>query len=777
MAMKPTSGGKEHDEAPEPVTLIPDDQHPDYADGMINDASDLAAMAAMGEFTPNPDGPIPAPNPGPFPLPQPTPIPFPGPLVPLPLNICGPVSGRYTRVLTPTLPPPTPPLPLSPRLPAPQAQPLTPFPPTIITVRVDVDRFFPQRRISVEARRLFPNQTSHLIAEVTSDACIGFFNRRITARITYRDGPAAPIPGDNLIFEAKRAGRRGYGAYTLTLRNGETTVATHSLTFQSIYFDAVEFEVDRVVNAAAPTTTYATHSHPNRPADLPAETISMATVYQRAGFDVKMSPNTSVIPVAGAGANGTWSDGEMHNAMVTYWSRFADKPQWAMWALFARQHDQGFSLGGIMFDDIGPNHRQGTAIFTDSFIQNVPAGDTSPAAWRNRMVFWTAIHEMGHAFNLAHSWQKALGNPWIPLANEPEARSFMNYPFNVAGGQANFFSNFRFRFSDQELIFMRHAPRRFVQMGNSNWFINHGFEDTTALDVPRNWTLEIRPNRAINEYAFMEPVKLELKLTNASGEPKQVEPDMLADGKHIAVYVGREGGLTKHWSPFVTRCHETHHDTVAPGASIYGAHMIGTSTSGWLIDEPGFYKVQAAIDMNGEIVISNVLRIYVAPPASAAENRLAPDYFTEDVARVIAFDGAPELQKATVTLQEVSAQCPNTPAATHAVVAVSTPMLRDYKRLEAGADATLTVKGTKANVAEAAKMQMEALVKTPNAAAETMGHIDYFADLALLAEALEKSGDDKGAIKVLKASIATMKKRGVIETVVSETETKLAKVG
>jgi len=104
-------------------------------------------------------------------------------------------------------------------------------------------------------------------------------------------------------------------------------------------------------------------------------------------------------------------------------------------------------------------------------------------------------------------------------------------------------------------------------------------------------------------------------------------------------------------------------------------------------------------------------------------------------------------------------------------------MLRDYKRLEAGADATLTVKGTKANVAEAAKMQMEALVKTPDAAAETMGHIDYFADLALLADALEKSGDDKGAIKVLKASIATMKKRGVIETVVSETETKLARMG
>ncbi|MGO6889453.1 MULTISPECIES: hypothetical protein [Rhizobium] len=763
MAKKPTP-----DDTPEPAVMIPDDQHPDYADGMISDPDDLAAMAAIDEF------PL-QPNPGPFPLPLP-PTPLPGPLVPLPLNICGPVSGRYARVLVPP-PGQIAPLPLLPGFPVPPTQPPTLFPPTFITVRVDVDRFFPQRRISVEARRLFPNQTSHLIAEVTSDACIGYFKRRIAARITYRDGPAALIPGDNLIFEAKRAGGRGYGTYTLTLRNGGTTVATHSLAFQSIYFDAVEFEVDRVADAAAPTTTHATQSHPNRPADLPNETISMATVYQRAGFEVTMSPNSSLVPITGAGSNSTWSDGEMHNAMVAFWSRFADKPLWAMWVLFARQHDQGFSLGGIMFDDIGPNHRQGTAIFTDSFIQTVPAGDPNPAAWRNRMVFWTAIHEMGHAFNLAHSWQKALGNPWIPLANEPEARSFMNYPFNVAGGQASFFSDFRFRFSDQELIFMRHAPRRFVQMGNSDWFVNHAFEDTTALDFPRNWRLEIRPNRAVNEYAFMEPVKLELKLTNASSGPKEVEADMLDDGKHIAVYVGREGGLTKRWSPFVTRCHEMHHDTIAPGASIYGAHMIGISTNGWLIDEPGFYTLQAAVDMNGEIVISNVLRIYVAPPASDAESKLAPDYFTEDVARVIAFEGAPELAKATDTLRDVVKRCPNNPAATHAAVAVSSPMLRNYKLLAAGPDATLTVKGTAAKVAEAAKMQIETLLKTPDAAADTMGHIDYFADLARLAEALEKSGDKKEAIKVLKTSIATMNKRGVIATVVKETETKLANMG
>ena len=65
----------------------------------------------------------------------------------------------------------------------------------------------------------------------------------------------------------------------------------------------------------------------------------------------------------------------MHDAMQIYWSHFANKPQWQLWVLFAKQHDIGPNLGGIMFDDIGPNHRQGTSIFYKSFISTPPAGE------------------------------------------------------------------------------------------------------------------------------------------------------------------------------------------------------------------------------------------------------------------------------------------------------------------------------------------------------------------------------------------------------------------
>lgn len=743
------------------VELIPDDEHPDYIAGTATDESEPTESVdeAEGEMQ-GPAGLIP-----PTPFPTPVPRPFP------PIRFCGPVSGRYRYIPSPvTRPRPTFPGPI--------------FPINFLTikVRVDVDRFLPQNRISIEVNRFFPRAAAHAIAEVSLDRCRGFNNRRVEANITYRDGETSLIPGDRLVFEARRTSGFNYSSYQLTVIGPGSTTRKYELAFESRFFDPVEFEVDRVANAGKVVTTYATGSHPNRPASLPSETISLETVYERAGFDVTMSPSTSVIPTSDAGANGTWSDSEMHNAMVTFWSRFQDRPQWAMWVLYAAQHDQGPSLGGIMFDDIGPNHRQGTAIFTNSFIQNAPQSDPNAAAWRRRMVFWTAIHEMGHAFNLAHAWQKALGvqqgapgDPWIPLANAPESRSFMNYPFRVSGGESSFFSDFRFRFSDDELVFMRHAPRRFVQMGNSNWFVNHGFEAPDEMLSSGNWALQIRPNRDANNYRFLEPVNLELKLTNTSGDDVEVEGDLLSDGRHITVLVQRDGGDLKLWRAMVTRCHETHGEELKPGESIYGSHPVSTSTHGWIIDEPGFYKVQAAVDMGGEVLVSNVLRLRVAPPKSEDENQLAQDYFTEDVGRAIAFAGAPALSSANDVLKEVASRCTDNPAARHAAVALSAPKLRNYKVLQAGDDRTgLSISSKAAKVDKGAKAQIKALIDSPIVAAETLGHIRYFECLDHLETAMSDSGDDKGAIRVIKSSIATMKSRAILPSVVEVAERKLS---
>jgi hypothetical protein len=784
-ARRPTQANRSRiDPEDAAARVLPDDEHPDYVPGAFFDDA-----GGAGGFTPVPGGPLPPFPPQPGPLPGPLPGPPPGPYppqpfpepprlpepfprvpFPWPLRLCGPVSGKYTYTSRPTLAP---------------APIVFPFGLVTVTVRVDVDRFFPQNRISIEVSRLFPRATAHAVAEVVSDACLGLNRRRVVADITYRNGSASLIQGDRVVFEASRGAGFPYANYSLTLSGGGVAARTYPLTFRSRFFDPVEFEVDRVENAPDVFTSVDTAAHPNRPADLPAEVLTLTTVFERAGFEATLSPNAKVIPLADAGTNGTWSDAELHDAMVRRWSRFADRPQWAMWVLYAARHDRGSSLGGIMFDDIGPNHRQGTAIFTDSFIRNAPSGDANPAAWRRRSVFWTAVHEIGHGFNLAHSWQKALGvpqgapgDPWIPLANEPEARSFMNYPDRVAGQQAAFYANFRYRFSDDELVFLRHAPRRFVQMGNANWFDNHGFEAPSRLHQSGRWTLALRPNRERNAYRFLEPVTLELKLTNASDQPAALDPHLLSDGRHVTVFVQREGAPVRQWRPMASHCHQEHADALKAGASIYGAHPISVAPDGWLIDEPGFYLVQAAVDLGDEVVVSNVLRVHVAPPASPDEQALAPDYFTKDVAHALVFGATRTLADAHDTLRSVMERCADNPAALHAAVAVSSHRLEDFKWLDFGDDPTdAAVRLEEADLVDAAKVQADALLAAPDTAADTLGHIPYFDAVDHLADVLKAADDTAGAKRVLKSSVASMKRRDILAQVLAAAERKLKSLG
>ncbi|MDH3247188.1 MAG: hypothetical protein OEM26_21375, partial [Saprospiraceae bacterium] len=321
--------------------------------------------------------------------------------------------------------------------------------------------------------------------------------------------------------------------------------------WKSAYFHKVNFEHDYATDAAL-HTSYNTGTHPNRPPGLPIETLTVKKVYQRAGFDVSES-GTSAVPKALAGANGKWSDMEMHDAMQTYWSRFTNNAQWAMWVFFASLHEQGSSLGGVMFDTIGPNERQGTAVFCDSFINNAPPGDPNPSAWQERMKFWTTVHEMGHAFNLAHSWQKELVwngyGPWIPLQDDPEARSYMNYPFNVQGGQQKFFEDFEFRFIDEEYLFLRHAPYEFIQPGNYAFFDHHGFEDSD-LDLGVDFQLELRVHRDKNEFQFMEPVRIEAKLKNTSAKPQVIAEHVLDHFDHLTFVIKKRGKTARRWTPF-----------------------------------------------------------------------------------------------------------------------------------------------------------------------------------------------------------------------------------
>jgi hypothetical protein len=631
------------------------------------------------------------------------------------------------------------------------------------TVRVDVDGRYPQMTVSGEVVSGLAVRV-HWIAELAATGDSSW-----EGPIWYRHGNELAMPYTDVRVTAARAWYVNQRSVTIEFLNGSVLRRRRTYAWRSEYFRDVEFEFDRTSDAH-PVTEILTGAHSNRPEGLRRERLSIAKVYERAGFRVSMSGGDSEVPLSGAGSNGTWSDAEMHDAMVAYWSRFADRPRWTMWTFWCALHDQGTSLGGIMFDDIGPNHRQGTAIFTEAFISRPPANDAEPDAWVARMRFWTAVHEMGHAFNLAHAWQKNLGASWIPLANEAESRSFMNYPYRVAGGERRFFSDFQYAFSDQELLFMRHAPEAFVQMGNADWFDDHGFRQ--AEPDLSGLRLEVRMHRAGRVFEFMEPVNLELKLANDGAQPAVVDAGALRDGDDLTVIIKRDGRPARQWHPYASYARQSDVDVIRPGEARYAPLSISTGLNGADLAEPGNYIVQVALDVGGAMVVSPPLSLRVGVPRNWEQEDLAGDFFTDDVNRTMALGGTQVMTGANRVLENVADRFPTSRVALHARAALATPRLRDFKFLDfadgretAGAPVVAVERSA---IAEAAPVLMASLVGAGDEAADSFGHIELHERVDRLSAALDDAGDAERAAACQDALRDTLSGRGVLPSVLAK---------
>ena len=644
-------------------------------------------------------------------------------------------------------------------------------------LRLDVDGDYPQMTASGTGYSRFTVR-DHWIASLLPTET-GW-----SGDIWYKDGTPG-IPYSTVSIRVVRPQFFRRPTLAVVTFDGGAAPMTRVYRWTSARFRTVEFEYDSTSDSNQ-VTSVMTHAHPNRPTTLRNETLSIDTVYRRAGFTVTNTGGDGSVPLTIAGANGTWSDNEMHDAMQTFWSRFSNAPRWSMWVFSAALHDMGTSLGGIMFDDIGPNHRQGTAVFTEAFISTPPSGDAAPDAWVRRMRFWTTAHEMGHAFNLAHSWQKSLGTQWIALTDEPEARSFMNYPYNVTGGETAFFRTFDYRFSDAELLFMRHAPARFVQMGNADWFDHHGFESPADAVQASEYRLEVRANRERALFEFLEPVVLELKLTNTARDPKIVRATTLTP-QSLVVIIKPQGKQARQWIPYATACFEPRAEVLEAGAAVYESLPIFAGQNGWDVAEPGAYTIQVAAEVEGVVVFSDPLQLRVASPRSFEEEALAGDFFSEDVGRTLAFSGSAVLTRANDTLRETVDRLPSSRAATHAAVALAQPLARDFKQvnipetsdqLTSVTDAGGSVETRDADPGQA----IEILGSTVSGqqgeeAAETLGHVRYRRQVEGFAVALNQAGAEDEAASLQSSLAEVLAARQVLPAVVREVKERAAAFG
>ena len=487
-----------------------------------------------------------------------------------------------------------------------------------LELRIDVDGVHPLKRVSGDFFQVAGGTTTYFGSFVVSAPTVvttpGVVKIEGLGTFTWSAGaPLVRVTIPRVMFPA-RAGH----ATVQFVTPPSTPGASYLCAFASSFFRTVQWEQDSVAGVV-PFVSYDTGSL-SQPPTSQARLLSVPKAYAEAGIEVQVAGAPDVIPIgeAGAGAAPTWSDSELHNAMVNHFSLFANVPQWRVWLLVATSHEDGYR--GIMFDYTDAFQRQGCAVFYDAIKGTDAASE--------RAQLRTYVHELGHTFNLLHSWQKNLADPPQPLGPNGGLGdlSWMNYtwkyqpPSPAPGGDAAYWAAFPFQFNDNELVHLRHGFYKDVIMG-ANPFgkgaaeIDPGLFDEPIVDTS-GLAFELRCKDA---FEYGEPPVVELKLSATDLRGVDTHGYLHPNDDFVTIAIRQPSGRTIVYRPLLRHCADESRmirlDTTRP--AIYDSAYIGFGKDGFYFEQPGPYVIRAQYVANdGSRVISPVKHLRIRPPLS-----------------------------------------------------------------------------------------------------------------------------------------------------------------
>ncbi|MEV0232390.1 hypothetical protein [Nonomuraea sp. NPDC050786] len=600
-----------------------------------------------------------------------------------------------------------------------------------LALRVDVDGVRPTGRVSGDLFTVAGSTTSYVGSFVV-------------------DAPTVHAAGD----EARVQGR---GAFTfetpvkdvsVTIADGAGTVAvagrTYQVGFASPFFRSVLLEQDSVIGTV-PFVSYRTGTLPG-PIGSPARELSVSAAYAEAGIELTLA-RPGVIPVDGSGADLAWDDAELHHAMTQQFSGFGEAPAWRVWLLVASKHVGGFR--GIMFDYNDAHQRQGSAVFYD-----VIKG-TTPQAQRAQLR--TYVHELGHAFNLLHSWQKNLGTPPQPLGPQGGFGdlSWMNYVQNyLPGGEQGYWAAFPFQFTDAELVHLRHGFYRDVAMGAN------AFGTGAAEIVPFEQPVEDRSGlrlelRAKESFELGEPVVVELKLSCA-GEPRTTHGHLHPDTEFTQVSITQPGGRTVLYRPMMRHCVDSSPEIRLDegNPAMYRSAYIGHGRDGHYFQQPGEYHVRAQyIAADGSRIVSPACLVRVRFPVGRDDHQVAELMLGEEQGKLFSLLGSdsPTLRSGNLALDEVIDRYGTHPLAVYARMVKGLNAEREFKALTAGKRLRIRPPDPKEGIEHLSQVARDA----------SIDNITLNMVMRRLARAEARQGDLQRADAVLDQMVATFQAKEV----------------
>jgi hypothetical protein len=402
-----------------------------------------------------------------------------------------------------------------------------------------------------------------------------------------------------------------------------------------------------------------------------------------AGFALRDVGERTAIPHRGDGWDYSAIFTVLHDLMTATAQGSLSDPAWEV-RLLMLSRSTNANLGGIMFDIAQP-FRQGCAVFADAIRENVPVDKVDISIIR------TTVHEIGHALNLVHRFERRVGRR--------DSTSYMNYPRHFADGGADaYWARFAFTFDRDELEFLRHGYQSAVMPGGARfgsvtyWAGGNGgsVPSPPELDLP-GLRLTLAPPEAGPVFAFGQPVFLEVALANNTGSPLALGPSVI-DPKlgALKILVRREHGRTEAvvdtvdgrpldaaleaaldaaepFEPMVRGClldelAQREPPQLPPGGVLRDNLNLTFGSGGFPFAEPGTYQVTPmltlAVQRDGEevpvVLIGEPLRIRIGYPHDLDEERDAMVLLRPDVGAWFALGGADSLAAAGDDLAEVA---------------------------------------------------------------------------------------------------------------------------
>jgi hypothetical protein len=477
---------------------------------------------------------------------------------------------------------------------------------------------------------------------------------------------------------------------------------------------------------------FSTYNTGALPSGGPARDLSVVGAFAEAGIEMIPTAASDVINIGDANSNATWSNAELHASMERHFSLYQDSSQWAVWQLAAQLHDLGAGLYGIMFDQQG-KQRQGCAVFHQGI------GGSTPE--RLRLQLYTYVHELGHNFNLLHSWQKSLATP--PSPNRPLALSWMNYPFNypAPGGEATYWNQFAFQFDNEELIHLRHAFRNNIIMGGSNFAVGSAFDKDLMPDQIRDESgLSLTISTHQKKFKLGEPVVLELALKTTDARGRRVHTWLHPNFTLVQVAIRKPGGNVVPYEPLIHHLVGDQSQTIKHDDVVRDSAYISYGKDGLYFEQPGNYEIRASYAaLDGSTVLSNIITMRVGYPVGAVDEAVA-DLLMGDAQGTLFYllgSDAESLRSGNDAFDEVLAKYPDHVLANYVRLVKGINSGRDFKTISED-------DGRRVEVRQA-KPQESAHLLTTVANSNVLDSVSAEMTLARLAAAQKMQGDEASA--------------------------------